>query len=69
MKQITTIVPVGSLTQEYIPPCSVVNSDHDGICACVNVLVERFKPRYKSIHYIKNFDKKVLVNELDFLFC
>ena len=31
-------------------PCSIV-SDHDGVYACVNVRVPRFKPRYK---YIRN---------------
>ena len=38
----------GRITHTGILPCSVVN-DQDGIFACVNVRVERFKPRYMFI--------------------
>ena len=45
-------------------PCSIV-SDHDGIFACANVWVERFKPRYKFIRYMKNFDGQSFVDDFD----
>ena len=51
-------------------PCSIV-SDHDGVygcvnvrvCACVNVRVPRFKPRYKYIRNTKTFDKTAFIND------
>ena len=67
--QITTIVPVGSLTQEYIPSCSVVNSDHEGIFACGFETFDENINRYKFIRYMKNFDETAFVNGLNFLFC
>ena len=45
------------ITHTGILPCSIV-SDHDGILACANVRVERFKPRCKFICYMKNFDEQ-----------
>ena len=52
------------ITHTGILPCSIV-SDHDGIFACVNVRVERFKPRYKFIRYMKNFDEQAFVADLE----
>ena len=43
-------------------PCSIV-SDHDGVYACVNVRVPRFKPRYKYIRNTKTFDKTAFIND------
>ena len=48
------------ITHTGIIPCSVV-SDHDGIFACVNVRVERFKPRYKFIRHMRILMKRPLL--------
>lgn len=52
------------ITHTAILSCSIV-SDHDGIFACVNVRVERFKPRFKFIRYMKNFDDQAFVDDLE----
>ena len=52
------------ITHTGILPCSIV-SDHDGIFACANVRIERFKPRYKFIRYMKNFDEQAFVDDLE----
>ena len=52
------------ITHTGILSCSIV-SDHDGIFACVNVRVERFKPRFKFIRYMKNFDDQAFVDDLE----
>ena len=38
-------------------------SDHDGVYACVNVTVPRFKPRYKYIRNTTTFDKTAFIND------
>ena len=50
------------VTTTGIVPCSIV-SDHDGVYACINAKVSRFKPRYKYIRDTKTFDSDAFIKD------
>jgi exonuclease III len=54
------------ITHTDVLPCSIA-SDHDGSYACINIRVERFRPRYKYIRYEKQFDQEAFLKDFSTL--